>query len=194
MLKKMEQLKLMTQKFSETELLNECRKGNREAFESLYLLHQKKVFSIALNFFGGDYDKAQDITQQVFLKLFTKFSEFRGESELTTWIYRITVNSCLDEHRKTSRFFNLSDFLGLPDKRIKPDKKIQKEQISDEVQRVLGTLKPKFRLPLLLKYVEDLSYEEISKVLECSIGTVSSRLNRGHKMLASKLGHLKGQI
>ena len=61
-------------------------------------------------------------------------------------------------------------------------------------QKIVATLKPKFRLPILLKYVEGLSYDEIAKVLDCSIGTVSSRLNRGHKLLAQKLGHLKDEI
>jgi RNA polymerase sigma-70 factor (ECF subfamily) len=62
------------------------------------------------------------------------------------------------------------------------------------VQKAIASLKPKFRLPILLKYVENLSYQEIAEVLDCSIGTISSRLNRGHKMLAQKLGHLKNEI
>lgn len=184
----------MAEQFSETNLLAECKNGSREAFESLYNLHQRRVFSVALNFFGGDIDKASDITQQVFLKFFTGKSDFRGESEFTTWLYRITVNACIDEQRKSRRLFGLADFFGLEDKKMKHDDRLQQKQISDEVQKIVATLKPKFRLPILLKYVEGLSYEEIAKVLDCSIGTVSSRLNRGHKMLAQKLEHLKGQV
>lgn len=184
----------MAEQFSETTLLAECKNGSREAFESLYNLHQRRVFSVALNFFGGDIDKASDITQQVFLKFFTSNSDFRGESEFTTWLYRVTVNACIDEQRKNRRFFGLADFFGLEDKRVKQEDKIQQKQISDEVQKIVATLKPKFRLPILLKYSEGLSYDEIAKILDCSIGTVSSRLNRGHKMLALKLGHLKGEF
>jgi RNA polymerase sigma-70 factor (ECF subfamily) len=190
----MERFAVMTEKISETNLLAECKNGNREAFESLYNRHQRRVFSVALNFFGGDIDQASDITQQVFLKLFTRNSDFRGDAEFTTWLYRVTVNACIDEQRKNRRFFGLAEFFGLEDTKMKQEDKVQQKQISDEVQKVIATLKPKFRLPILLKYVEGLSYDEIAKVLDCSIGTVSSRLNRGHKLLAQKLGHLKGQV
>lgn len=184
----------MAEQFSETNLLAECRAGNREAFEALYIRHQRRVFSVALNYFGGDISKADDITQQVFLKCFTGKSHFLGESEFTTWLYRVTVNACIDEQRKNRRFFGLAEFFGLEDKRMKQEDRFQQKEISEKVQKVLVSLKPKFRLPILLKYVEGLSYDEIAKVLDCSIGTVSSRLNRGHKLLANKLGHLKNEI
>ena len=190
----MERFALMTEKRTEQDLLAECKNGSREAFESLYNAHQRRVFSVALNFFGGDESLAKDITQQVFLKIFYKLDEFRGQAEFTTWLYRITVNACLDEARKTQRFFSIENFFG--DFKVKraQDDKIHRKEISDEVQKAIATLKPKFRLPILLKYVENLSYQEIAEVLDCSIGTISSRLNRGHKMLASKLGHLKNEI
>lgn len=184
----------MSENFNEINLLAECKNGSCEAFEALYNLHQRRVFSVALNYFGGDIDKAGDITQQVFLKFFTLNADFRGESEFTTWLYRVTINACIDEQRKTRRFFGLEDFFGLADTKMKQEDRFQQKEISDEVQKVVATLKPKFRLPILLKYVEGLSYDEIAKVLDCSIGTVSSRLNRGHKLLAQKLGHLKGEV
>lgn len=190
----MEQIALMAENFEATNLLADCKNGDREAFETLYNLHQRKVFSVALNFFGGDTDKAGDITQQVFLKIFTGFSDFRGESELTTWLYRITVNACIDEQRKNRRFFGLADFFNLADTKMKQEDKVQQKEISAEVQAVIASLKPKFRLPILLKYSEGLSYEEIAEILDCSIGTISSRLNRGHKMLAQKLKHLRNEI
>src|SRR5207237_6794538 len=101
----MERLALMTEKIFESDLLAELKKGSREAFESLYIKNQKRVFSVALNFFGGNEQMAKDITQQVFLKIFHKAVEFRGDAEFTTWLYRITVNACLDERRKTRRLF-----------------------------------------------------------------------------------------
>lgn len=184
----------MTEKRTEQDLLAECRNGNRKAFESLYQENQRKVFSVALNFFGGRRELAEDVTQQVFLKIFAKIADFRGDSEFTTWIYRMTVNACIDEQRKHRRFFSIENFFGEFKAKKTQDEKIYKREISDEVQKIIATLKPKFRLPILLRYSEDLSYEEIAKVLDCSIGTVSSRLNRGHKMMASKLGHLKNEI
>ncbi len=190
----MERFARMTEKRTEPDLLAACRNGNREAFESLFLANQRRVFSVALNFFGGRRELAEDITQQVFLKIFYKIADFRAESEFTTWLYRITVNACLDEQRKTRRFFSIENFFVDFRARKTLDEKFERRDISDKVQKAIGELKPKFRLPILLRYAEDLSYEEIAKVLDCSIGTISSRLNRGHKMLAQKLKHLKNEI
>jgi RNA polymerase sigma-70 factor (ECF subfamily) len=161
----------------------------------LFIAHNRRVYSIALNFFGGDADRACDVTQQVFLKLFTKMS-FRGDSEFTTWLYRMTINACIDETRRNRRYFGLADWFSAAEPRASGslDDGIRSREITAEVQTVLGSLKPKFRIPLLLKYVEGLSYQEIAAVLECSIGTVSSRINRGHKMLSAKLQHLKGEV
>jgi RNA polymerase sigma-70 factor, ECF subfamily len=191
----MERALRMTEKMTEQDLLAECRNGSRGAFELLYKAHQRRVFSVALNFFGGDQTAAEDVAQQVFLKIFNKIGDFRAASEFTTWIYRITINACIDEQRKTRRFFSIENLFGeLRARRKTPDEKVERREVSDEVQKAIGTLKEKYRLPILLKYSEDLSYEEIAKVLDCSIGTVSSRLNRGHKMLAQKLAHLKKEI
>jgi RNA polymerase sigma-70 factor (ECF subfamily) len=190
----MERLALMNETRTEKDLLAECRNGSREAFGSLYQANQRRVFSVALNFFGGRRELAEDVTQQVFLKIFNKLDDFRGESEFTTWLYRITINACLDEQRKTRRFFSIENLFGELRSRKTPDEKFERREVAGEVQKAIGELKPKFRLPILLKYAEGLSYEEIAKVLDCSVGTIGSRLNRGHKMLANKLKHLKNEI
>lgn len=190
----MESVALVLNNTQQYDIFAECRKGNREAMHSLFVEHQRRVYSIALNFFGGDASRADDVTQQVFLKLFTKMN-FRGDSEFTTWLYRMTVNACIDETRKARRLFGFADWFSAsePVVKISLDESILSREIAVEVQTVIGSLKPKFRLPLVLKYVEGLSYQEIADVLECSIGTVSSRLSRGHKMLAEKLGHLRSE-
>ena len=174
------------------DLIAECRRGDRAAMRSIYVEHQRKVYSIALNYFGGDASKAEDITQQVFLKIYTKMS-FRGDSEFTTWLYRMTVNACIDETRKSRRWFGLGDWF-VDERSDAIDENIRSGEISEQVQRVIGSLKPEYRLPVVLKYVEEMSYQQIAEVLECSMGTVSSRLNRAHKILADKLGHLRGEV
>lgn len=191
----MENAVRVTENPPQPDLIAECRSGSRDAMHALFMAHQRRVYSIALNFFSGDADKAADVTQQVFLKLFTKMS-FRGNAEFTTWLYRMTVNTCIDETRKARRLFGLVDrfMVREPAARISLEEKLRSREIASEVQTVLGSLKPKYRLPLLLKYVEGLSYQEIAVVLDCSIGTVSSRLSRGHKLLSAKLGHLRGEL
>jgi RNA polymerase sigma-70 factor (ECF subfamily) len=106
----------------------------------------------------------------------------------------MTVNTCIDEQRKSRRFFSIENFFGEFRVKKTQDEHFEQREVSDEVQRAIGELKEKFRLPILLKYSEGLSYDEIARVLDCSIGTVSSRLNRGHKMLAQKLKHLRKEI
>ena len=177
------------------DLLGRCRNGDREAMRDLYVENQRRVFSVAMNYFGGNSDLAEDITQKVFLKLLTKL-DFRGDSEFTTWLYRIAVNACTDEARKMNRFVDISGFLGFGEPRASHVQQLmaETEEISEAVQLEVAKLRPKLRIPVVLKYVEGLSYQEIADVLECSIGTVSSRLNRGHKMLASRLGHLRGGL
>jgi RNA polymerase sigma-70 factor (ECF subfamily) len=185
----------VTQMPTNRDLLERCRDGDREAMRDLYVGNQRRVFSVAMNYFGGNRDLAEDITQKVFIKLLTRI-DFRGESEFTTWLYRITVNACTDEARKMNRFVDISEVFGFGRQSGGQVQQLMAEsdEISQVVQREVSKLRPKFRLPVLLKYVEGLSYQEIAEVLECSIGTVSSRLNRGLKMLESRLGHLRGSF
>jgi len=188
-------LATVTEKPTNRDLLSRCRNGDREAIHDLYVGNQRRVFSVALNYFGGNRDLAEDITQKVFLKLLVKL-DFRGDSEFTTWLYRITVNACTDEARKMNRFVDISGIFGFVEPRQSGVQQLmaETEELSDAVQNAVAKLRPKLRAPIVLKYVEGLSYQEIAEVLQCSIGTVSSRLNRGHKMLASKLGHLRNAL
>ena len=178
----------MTEIPTNRDLLAACRSGDREAMRDLYIEHQRRVFSVAMNYFGGRREIAEDVTQKVFLKLFTRF-DFRGESEFTTWLYRITVNTCTDEARKLNRFVDLTGFLSFGEPRGGEVQQIMAEsrEISEAVSAQVARLRPKLRAPIVLKYVEGLSYQEIAEVLQCTIGTVASRLNRGHKQLAASL-------
>lgn len=200
----------MNELHNEERLIEACRQGDREAFRQLFELHKDRVWSIALHFIG-DENAARDITQQVFLKLFTAITQFRGEAEFSTWLYRMTANACLDEQRRQRRFLSF-DIFKAGDSELNPMDKQQARQIeqgigqliqedqhaqlemSAVVKAAVKELKPKLRIAILLKYFEGLSYEEMAAVLGCSAGTVASRLNRGHKELARRLQHLRGNI
>jgi RNA polymerase sigma-70 factor (ECF subfamily) len=172
-----------------------CQQGDREALRALFERYKDRVYSIAMYSLGGDEQLASDVTQQVFIKLMTRIGQFRGDSEFATWLYRLVVNTCRDEQRKQRRWVPLADsaFVTASVKQTQAAQYATKE-LARQVQHALGELKPKLRWPLLLRYVEGLSYEEIGKVLGCSKGTVASRLNRGHSALSRKLGHLRGQL
>src|SRR5215831_15674442 len=156
-----------------------CQRGDSDAFRLVFEAYKDRVYSIALCFFDGNEATAKDITQDVFLKLMTTISQFQNRSEFSTWLYRLVTNACLDRKRS--------------DRRSLEHKYIQRE-LESSVRKVIAGMKPKLRITILFKYFEDLSYEEIAKMLGCSAGTVASRLNRAHRILARKLAYLRGAL
>jgi len=192
----MEQTAVIDERSRDTRVVESCQQGDRESFRLLFETHKDKVYSIALYFFGGDEALAGDITQQVFLKLFTRIGQFRHQAEFTTWLYRLTTNTCIDEQRKRRRFQPFPE--SLPEAKVNAlpaaEARFRRLEVADSVRVAIAALKPKLRIAILLKYFEELSYEEIAQVLDCSKGTVASRLNRGHRILAERLGHLRADV
>jgi RNA polymerase sigma-70 factor (ECF subfamily) len=192
----MEQRAVMAEPVIDERLIEACRQGDREAFRLLFETYKDRVFSIAVYSFNGDENAASDVAQQVFLKLMTAIGQFRGDSAFTTWLYRLVVNACIDERRKRRRFLPLGESIVMSriEDRRPQEQHFARVEIADSVKSAISMLRPKLRLPILLKYMEGLSYEEIATVLGCSKGTVASRLNRGHKELARRLSHLREHI
>ena len=162
----------------------------------VYDLYKDRVYSIALYFFHGDAAAAGDVTQQVFLKLITSVSQFRGDAEFSTWLYRLAVNACMDAARRRKSDAVISDstrmetFAG-PDSQ---EEDYARAQMASSVRAAVTALPPKFRMAVLLRYFDDLSYQQMAKALHCSMGTVASRLSRGHRMLAERLKGLGGHV
>ncbi|REJ76338.1 MAG: RNA polymerase sigma factor SigM [Acidobacteria bacterium] len=183
----------MHENTSESDLIAAGREGDRSAFEELFRRNQRRVYSVAFNFFGGDRQLAEDISQQVFLKLYVGIAKFRGDAQVSTWLYRVTVNQCIDEQKKRNRFSFFGDIFEREDSEVVEidDSTEERLEISESVKKAVAELKPIFRAPLVLKHVEGLSYSEMAQVLDISEGTVASRLSRGHKMLAESLRHLQ---
>ena len=190
----MEQRAVATEQKINASVIEACQRGDRDAFRLLFETFQEKVFSISLYYFKGDESSAKDVTQQVFLKVMTKIEQFRRDAEFTTWLYRLVVNACMDEQRKRRRFLPFGDFFEMSRHGVEKDgqeERFARLEIADSVKAAISELKPKLRLAILLKYVEGLSYEEMAEVLNCSKGTIASRMNRGHKILARRLSHLR---
>ena len=188
----MERRAAMAEQLINGQVIEACQQGDRDAFQSLFEAYKDKVFCIAVYSSDGDRAMAEDVTQQIFLKLFTRIRQFRGDSEFTTWLYRLVVNACLDERRRRRRLLPWDTTVAMSDVSEKKPQERQyaRLEVAEAVRVAIEQLKPKFRLPILLKYIEGLSYEEIAEVMGCSKGTVASRLNRGHSQLAKRLSHL----
>ena len=175
-------------------LIEACRQGEGDAFRALFEAYKDDVYSIALNFSDSEVT-AQDVTQEVFLKLFSALRSFRGESNFRTWLFRVVVNVCLDEKRRRRRWVPIEEIpLEMSGASHSQETGARQKELAIEVRSAVANLAPKLRLPILLRYLEGLSYGEIAEVLGCSMGTVASRLNRGHKLLAQRLSHLRGAV
>ena len=166
------------------EIIEACRLGDRDAFRALYDAYKDRVYSISLYFFPGDPAMASDVSQQVFLKLITSISQFRGDAGFSTWLYRLVVNACLDAARRSKPNVTLSEEFSKPGSQ---EEDYARAQMAQSVRAAVSALPPKFRIAVLLRHFEDLSYEQMAKALHCSMGTVASRLSRGHKILAERL-------
>jgi RNA polymerase sigma-70 factor (ECF subfamily) len=170
-------------------LIEACRRGDRDAYRELYDACKDKVYSMALYFFHGDAAAAADVTQQVFLKLLTGIQQFRGDAQFSTWLYRMVINVCLDGTRRARTAAQSADpavFDRLPSGSSQEDD-LARAQRAARVQAAVSSLTPKIRAAVLLRYFEEMSYAEMAAVLQCSVGTVASRLNRAHELLAARL-------
>src|SRR6266850_1896715 len=142
----MEQRAAMAEKIIDGRVIAACQQGDREAFRLLFEAYKDKVFSIASYSFGGDGSVADDVTQQIFLKLFTAIRQFRGESEFTTWLYRLVVNACLDERRRRRRLLPWGETVSIPGPTNKKpqEKEYARLEVAEAVRAAVGELKPKF--------------------------------------------------
>ncbi len=160
--------------------------GERDVFRLLVERYQERVRNIIFSVFH-DQSLIDDLAQEVFLKVYEALPRFRFESSFYTWLYRIAVNKSRDElrKRKVRRVFMFQSMddgteMEIPDHSSFNPQRAEAEEL---VARGLRNLPEKFRLPVILKDLEGMSYEEIAEVMQCEIGTVKSRLSRGREML-----------
>ena len=173
----------------ERSLVEAAQSGEAEAIRSLYDAYRDRVWKILL-YMLGDPLQVQDVFQSVFFKFFRGLSGFRFQSSLLTWLYRIARNECLN-HRRRLRVpcVPLEEILGSRDEidsRPEADAGIRWER-ERVLRQAVRQLPPKMREVIILKYVEELSYEEIGQALDCAAGTVASRLSRALAELGERL-------
>ncbi len=184
--------KLFEMVLDDREVIEACQRGDQDAFRQLFEANKDRVYSIALRY-SGDDAAAMDIAQDTFLKLLSRIQDFRGEASFDSWLYRMVANSCLDHRRRTRRWMPLlEDLVNLfTVRRETVLQDLLRNEMQQDVQQVVAGLPPEQRIVVVLRYTENLSYEEIAEILGCSRGTVGSRLNRAHKVLERRLSYLR---
>jgi RNA polymerase sigma-70 factor (ECF subfamily) len=173
----------------ENYLIKQFNDEDSSTFEWIVLKYQDKIYNLCRYLLGNPQD-AEDAAQEVFIKAYRKLKDFRPESSLYTWLYRIGVNTCLDHKRKfrPEPFKDQSQAEDLPSAEPSPERLYQSKEIGQAIQSALEQLSKKSRAVIVLKEVEGLSYEEIAEVLNTSVGTVKSRISRSREELRQLLG------
>lgn len=177
-------------------LIAQAKTGDLEAFEAVYRYHSRDVYTMAMRMVNSP-DIAEEVTQEVFISVYKNIHRFEFQSAFTTWLYRITSRRVADYFRKNKKHFtntvpmpSVEDggqvFEAEDPKPVPSEVALQNEK-RELIEQMIHTLNPKHSSILFLRYSKMMSYDEISEVLQCRIGTVKSRLNRAHKMLEEKL-------
>jgi RNA polymerase sigma-70 factor, ECF subfamily len=191
---------------SDTSLIARCQQNDITAFNAIVSRYKNKIYNYIYRMVGNDED-AEDLTQEVFVKMYVALDSFRNQSSLSTWLYRIAGNLCIDSHRKRSR--RESGFGGpvssldetfakdhgddghareVADVSFEPSKVLASQEMDRQIQLALAKLPDKMRTVVILHDIEGLQYEEVAAVVDCPLGTVKSRLFNARALLREYLG------
>jgi len=179
---------------SDEALIEQIKKGDLDAFERLIAKYETKVYTIAYRYMGN-YNDASDLAQEALIRVYRSIGGFRGESSFLTWLYRVVTNVCKDELRRRAKekTVSMDEMIekGKPPAVEEKNKSLEEiilcREWQAEVQAVLNSLSEEHRTIVIMRDIQGYSYEEIAFFLECSLGTVKSRLNRARNMLKDRL-------
>lgn len=185
---------------SDHDLLRLCAVGNPEAFDAIVQRYKNPILNYIYRMLH-DYDRALELTQETFIRVYKNAPRYKFMSTFSSWIYKIATNLTLNEirRRKYVKFNSL-----VPPKNIDPDEEVLEMDLEDTksplpdqllekdetvmmVRKAIDSLPPKYRSPLILRDVDGMSYEDISKSIRLPLGTVKSRINRGRLLIKKKL-------
>ncbi len=186
---------------NEKTLIDKCRKGDIHAFEELISSYEKKIFNIVYRIVG-DYNDAEDISQEIFIKVFRSINNFKERSSFYTWLYRIAVNECMDilKKKKKTAAYSIDTPIQTEDDQIpreikdygeSPEEKVERKELRNYIESALNSVTYEHRTMIVLRDIQGLSYEEIAEIVKCPAGTVKSRINRARKALKELLSDKK---
>ena len=190
-------------RLSDEELVSSYLEGDKAAFEELVTRYESIIMNMAYRLLGNRSDAA-DVSQEVFILLLRKLGSFRGEAKFSTWLYRVSLNACHDHARRLRRHVSLSESPGddLPEMEQRladdglesPESSLERTEIQEAVQNAISRLPYKFREIIYLHDIKEYNYKEIAEILDISLGTVKSRLNRARSRLAGELREFREQL
>ena len=177
-------------------IIARARRGDADAFEQLAVAYRDQVFRLALRMCGNEAD-ADEVAQEAFLSAWKALPNFRGDSQFSTWLYQLTTHAAIDLMRREKRQIAAEDIteVSAPDPGPSPQQQAERSETRQAVRDAMGQLSPEYRQIVVLRFLQELSYEEIGAVLKLPSGTVKSRLNRAKSQLKdilSKSGNLFG--
>lgn len=182
--------------FVEKRLIQRAKRGERDAFAELIEIYKDKIFQLAYRMVGNRQD-AEDIAQETFLRVYANLNSYDENYKFSTWIYRIATNLCIDRGRKKRPDFYLDAevetgdgldwYSRLSSQDKTPEDKVVTQELQETVQDALSQLQPKYRSIMILRYIEDLSLQEISEIVKLPVTTIKTRIHRGREALRSKL-------
>lgn len=171
---------------TESEAIDRCRQGDVAGLHFLYEAHRSKVYNLSWRMLGSPQD-AEDALQEIFLKVFDRIGNYRGDSAFSTWLYRITTNHCLDLLRRR-KILTFMGFENAPEAQEKKDsEKALNLGFSPKVAVALEKLPSKQKACLLMREMEEMSYEDIASALNLSLGSVKSNIHRAKAFLKETL-------
>ena len=183
-------------KFSDEKLILRFQEGDINAYNELVKRYKDRLLNFVFRYFNN-VEQAEDVVQDTLIKLYTHASYYKNVAKFSTWIFTIAKNNALTELRKNKRkktdslWTDYGKFIDISSKEESLESKVQNEIAIDQLNKFLDEIPENFRIAVVLRDFQELSYEEISKILEIPIGTIKSRINRGRIQLAEKMKHFK---
>lgn len=183
-------------KYSDEKLILRFQEGDINAYNELVKRYKDRLLNFVLRYFNN-VEQAEDVVQDTLIKLYTHASYYKNVAKFSTWIFTIAKNNALTELRKNKRkktdslWTEDGQIIDINSKEESLDSKVQNEIAIEQLNKFLDEIPENFRMAVVLRDFQELSYEEISKILEIPIGTIKSRINRGRIQLAEKMKHFK---
>ena len=178
----------------ENKLIERASGGDPAAFNRLMEMHEKRMYAVSLRMCGNRED-AQDCLQEAMLRVYRAIGSFKGQSSFGTWVYRITMNTCLDELRRkknkqSASLDNMLDQGWSPtDESASPEKKAIQSEMRRCISKSIQELPEDMRSAIIMRDIHGYSYDEIADTLNVNVGTIKSRISRGREKLREKLSN-----